>query len=846
MNRADARDAALDQREGELNAIRSGAMEWPPEPRHTLLRGEDGVTRAALARALGCTPQALAKVLPDPIGLGYGSKRSFDLYDSDLAYMLVDADPVRASRLRKSVRVTDTERRARIFDHLSELTGVEILRVEVGSFRSVNWLSFETSALTVLFGKNGAGKSTIIEALRRGAGRVSSLRGLQGAGEPQVGLGLRVHVSRTAEECAVAASYLALGLREPERSLVEDLWTALLQRPHAYGTPGNWMLACDPSARSSLLPTLKKLSNRERRIPSKVTEEMLEALSSATDEPFPIKRVEVQLPGIRVLSLSDDTSAIARDLYERIGEHLRPSNRRLGVTQVGSHVELEDHELDEEPASHNLRLTWFDDHQMECAPADAEHIEVTLGPNVHRARLGNVDELRDVIDRVSEDWAGGDEQARTDLRLLYTVARYGGPGEATSAWLDPTTQDQAVQLAAAIDTRANELAPSFVRVEGRIVLLPPRYESAGHVGIVLLSADGRMRSLDQLPSGIARWVGLVIDLATHEVLTGLSSRSGEGEATSGRASLEPVLFLADEPELHLHPSAQEEVVRWMIDWSATRTSIVATHAAPFLRLAPSEGQVVRVLEHPTEGVKALPLRGALLGELDEMSAELGLGRDWVLQLVRGVLFVEGLVDQAVLSLLAQDLLTRSRLLVVPLHGHSQTKALAQAELMLALGLPVAVLFDCITADDLDKLSNNPESKVSHEAQSAQRLLALRDRGLDCTVIPYDDGDICGAIPEETVKARYPKFPGWETIRRRVAKADEELSFKHAFLDSIGVSRKKDGETIVGLAESWDGHAPLPAPISRALAALEAWSDTLGTRSSLDIGVESPEDRLEGD
>ncbi len=59
--------------------------------------------------------------------------------------------------------------------------------------------------------------------------------------------------------------------------------------------------------------------------------------------------------------------------------------------------------------------------------------------------------------------------------------------------------------------------------------------------------------------------------------------------------------------------------------------------------------------------------------------------------------------------------------------------------------------------------------------------------------------------------------------------DSDASFKHYFLESIGASPKppKDSQVIVAIAEAWDGQAELPAPLRRTLAALKAWSDSLG-------------------
>jgi hypothetical protein len=85
----------------------------------------------------------------------------------------------------------------------------------------------------------------------------------------------------------------------------------------------------------------------------------------------------------------------------------------------------------------------------------------------------------------------------------------------------------------------------------------------------------------------------------------------------------PALLIADEPELHLHPSAQEEIVRWCLKISERWTVVVATHAAPFLRLSPSEGKLIRVVRTPSLGTRTDVLEASFLATLDEIGQELG-------------------------------------------------------------------------------------------------------------------------------------------------------------------------------------------------------------------------------
>lgn len=867
MDRESARAAARDRRRTELFGLLEDpeANGWPDLARGRLIRGAEGVTKTALARALGCSPQSLVGLLSSPTGEVLSSRTTglHQVYDPNLLFLLADHPKVVASRTRRLVTVVDADRRNSLDILFSSASRYEIVHVEITSFRTIQWVSFGTSTLSVLFGKNGAGKSSILDAIRTQFNTPDA-----GETDPCVELAVRFVTDSSADEAQVTAAYLALGVRSSLIDDIEDLITLMLRSPIAYGHNEHWLLGVDPTVGERGRKLSNRLMGSVGSLKGRLLQELVEASYRAVDEPQPIPSMALALPSVAVSTLSSDPGTLERRLFDQIGSTVDPISERLGTLTRGAPL-LAGNDEDQEPGTPSRDaadadadrciIEWIDEDEEPCPPHRAFSVRVTWSRSSESESVALTDVARltrqaeAIVDRLGPNG----ENVATYVTLL-RLARVIGSGSATSPWATtrPVPRTLAIATALAIEIAANRYCPDFAVDGGRILLSVPGHENAERVEVGILEASGSFRTLAELPSGIARWVALVTDLAASEVLQALSSGGlvhlmagsdmtpyGEDPDEERLDSLTAnllehvaslvgrgralMLLLADEPELHLHPNAQEEIVRWCCSASSRWTTIVATHAPPFLRLGVSEGRIVRVFRHADAGTRTALLEGTVLEELDEIAEGIGLGRDRLLQLVRGLVFVEGLADQAVLMHLAGDLIARQRLVVVPIHGHSQTKGVVQGELALALGLSVAVIFDNITREDLAALEVDPTARVSDEAKSAWRLVSQQERGLDCTVIPFESGDICGALPEATIRQHYPSFTTWDEINLTWA-SDRARSFKHVFLDALGVSRRADYETIVAIAKGWDGRSPLPHAFVRTLRGLEAWAEAIST------------------
>ena len=826
---AAAREAAVLRRILELQEVLLDpeGNGWPEFAFGRLLDGEHGVSKAALARALGCTSASLDGIIGDPIGTvwtGMGSS-PVKTYDPGLLQLLAAHPKVVASRSRRSLSVKDDDRRQRVQDFLGPRPSGELRRVAIRDFRSIQSASFMVDWFTVLFGRNGAGKTSILNALRL-AGDQRHSTGVD------VSFEVELRSVGTLSDALEVACYLSLGTPRKLRRDVETVVYGMLTAPAAVGRPGEWYLAASPALSPELRRTAVRLDGQLR---SPVLSSIALAVAQSLEVARPIPPYPLSTRFIyEVLEVSADADAIEERLFERIAETIESAQQSATFIPGTVDPSTEMHKPEQmAPDSETASLQWIDEHANPTQPAHATHIQIRLadGTSSPAAPLIDTEDMRRLFVWARER-AVVDPSIEALYPLLYALARFG-VGEGSSPWSPVRSSDRSVAEGALvrIEAEANRLAPNFVTQQGRIVLVPPQDDATGRAAVFMVGRSGVLHRISQLPSGVARWVGLVVEMALGSVekLLVVAARSGSWSEINDKSRFTPDgrVFVVDEPEMHLHPAAQEEVVAWLAGLSRRENAhvIVASHAPPFLRIAASEGRINRVSNHHSEGTKVLQMDGHLLEDVDSLADELGLGRDRLLQLVRGMVIVEGATDQHVLSVLGADILTRHRLVVVPIGGHSAASGLVSGELAAAIGLPVAVMFDDVTAAALEAVERDPDAKVPSEVKSARKLLDQRERGLDCTIIPFEAGDICAALPESTIRTVYPKFPGWPTVEAR-HQSNPTTSFKHTFLDTLQVSRQKDAETIKRIVDEWDGRAEPPHAFRRALEALDAWGDSL--------------------
>lgn len=128
--------------------------------------------------------------------------------------------------------------------------------------------------------------------------------------------------------------------------------------------------------------------------------------------------------------------------------------------------------------------------------------------------------------------------------------------------------------------------------------------------------SARNFDLSVVGSGIRVWT----QYSLQEAIRALRRARAE-EADSERRSI----YVLDEPERHLHPSAQVDIARWLAERVHDGAqALIATHALPFLDI-PYEGtEYFRVFRDNAGLTRASRLTPDPIGGLDRHVKEAGL------------------------------------------------------------------------------------------------------------------------------------------------------------------------------------------------------------------------------
>ncbi len=251
----------------------------------------------------------------------------------------------------------------------------------------------------------------------------------------------------------------------------------------------------------------------------------------------------------------------------------------------------------------------------------------------------------------------------------------------------------------------------------------------------------------------------LLDVDTFDWMDTPAPSDAAGEITQ-------VLYLIDEPEIHLHPLAQDEVARWLLGKTEDEQVgvAVATHSPAFIDLPIDKVQFVRC-ERTAEDARSRS--AARLFELppdrsrlvDELAGKGGYRRHDLLLRGRVPLLVEGKHDQRYVDAAFWAIYHREPaqvgLNVLPVDGIDNFLAKYQQVVtgMYPSWAPVFILHDRPNPSqkgNLDKLAR-------HKGHERLVLCAL------------DVDDISLAFPIELVRGLAcagPEFPDWKTLEAR--------------------------------------------------------------------------------
>lgn len=340
-------------------------------------------------------------------------------------------------------------------------------------------------------------------------------------------------------------------------------------------------------------------------------------------------------------------------------------------------------------------------------------------------------------------------------------------------WFDEGTglpADDVIEGCRLLSELATLLAPQFVTRDYRVEVqaLEPRWwelNKGQRLRIALVPHDVEEPEykgpppgygLDAVGSGLRVWTMF----AVHEALRRSSKR--ESKTT---------LFVFDEPERHLHPAAQREVVSFIASIVGEGANvIVATHSPAFLNEAIPHARYVRLSRSEGETpvsrkTQAFPLDPGRLAAIERNLPELGLTRADLIQLTRGVLLVEGEHDRFIVQSFFGDDLADAHIRILSLRGTDNALALIDAELLQQLGVPVFLMLDRTSSQFVEDLNRG---RITRGATKEERVLAslavvLKSRQFEVTHVSLNVPDIAWALPEKAVKLVAPTFPGWKQV-----------------------------------------------------------------------------------
>jgi hypothetical protein len=453
----------------------------------------------------------------------------------------------------------------------------------------------------------------------------------------------------------------------------------------------------------------------------------------------------------------------------------------------------------------------FDNEEDGFAPQSHE-LRDLIRPTIRRMDLEPEDlekELEESIELLAKRIVGND---------MGTIATFGEPSKfVPSSWLispnlrrDLDGKSAAWIVSPAVADAANRISshlqgllPTFIRELGEVqvvVRTPDSWTPGSRRVRVEFIENGESLEIDQVGSGVARWIALATRLACAELLA--ARRIGSRNPRSPNLSWLPeetdlerevrrrahndeiyqlqawkidpnelanvrfetsgsnTIVLIDEPEAHLHPRAVRSIARWLRETS-TRVSavVVATHNPELINIDSLSSQ--KVLFRRDGDESRVTIWDGIGSNLDAFAESFGLTAADLLQLSRLMLFVEGPHDEIVLRCFFGDVLDAAGVTVLVLHGAKNASMILESEIVVKVGIPVGVLVDNA---DVEKVKQG--TRTTYEESLIGRLLrewAAKDREIKTfgllrgDIIEYLDPSVCSEV------ARRP-FRDWRSVR----------------------------------------------------------------------------------
>jgi AAA domain, putative AbiEii toxin, Type IV TA system len=668
---------------------------------------------------------------------------------------------------------------------------VHAVELEDVDGQGIGGVSLSLDGLTVLIGKNGVGKSLILQAIEAVLGFSPVLDRQTRGSDPPVPYG-SVHISLdltggASDDWSWFRSILARGAQDGDLGSEVPGIGWVLGGPEDFANAEDyefWLRANEiTEAQDQSFDTFVErlfvaLDNRDEDVDRwGRSVALLVAALVAEDR----HRLAVQVfPGGAVDLLMYTDSAEGRADLENFFETMDYYAQRRAATDADS------------PGRRLLS-----DVSERLAEPTAGHVHVIrIGELPHDERL-----MRDLLERLPSTVhihdrvhdPEPDVDAAVD-KLMNTHSRKG--------WLETTADGGFVarpeirQTLARLADASNRLAPSFVTERGPIdIRLAPAAEwldsDAPRTMVGRARANGEFIGFPMLGAGTRRWVGESVRQACQEI----TSDDSAGEATT----IQGVIYLIDEPEMHLHPLAQRDVLDWIEQRVAEgHSAVVATHSPVFLNPSLSSAKLHALVRQDAD-LCQFDLSADTIDDLaavDGLGTALGLDRVMALQVMRGVLVVEGLHDELIIKKFWAADLAHARIRLLALRGTRNASRLIESDLLGSLGVPLCVMFDDVRDDVLESLLGGTEADVEtlnpEEAKVRSLLQALRhqqEAGHDVSFVPFPLPDVIAALPMAAIQRAFPgTHAEWSQLISEWRSSDRGRGFKAFALDRLGLGQ----------------------------------------------------------
>jgi hypothetical protein len=732
---------------------------------------------------------------------------------------------------------------------------MRLLRVDIDEFRSIKNQRVPVEGLVVLFGQNSAGKTSVLEAVEQLFTQAAALRA-----DP----------ADTSDLDVTGSVLFDLPGADVPSSEDARLYRSLLCGE--YATAGGSGSSEDPWGwlRDGLTSQLKDADLGEAR--SVLVDALASTGSAGTPEDRELLARSIFDPsaafftasdlGINVAAFGPSMPAVTMDAARRIAAIPDGDDPLLKVAA----------DLVSSSAAHICRVAGGAGSESFAGAfppvivldGNTESLLAELQravPAIHD-RLWHVEPEPEVLPFTLFEGATVTGVEQFEIREYGPANRYSPDGwlegrseegepDLPASW-DPYDQGDWYRVrhtllaaAKAIEAEANRVAPEFVTRQGTIgiEILPVSVWGGGlpRVRATFTEPEQGTRDLKVVGAGTARWAAAAARLACRQLQAGrqvvaddtgtpvedeaekrrIVSLARSAPLTQQAVHLEPsdapAVYIADEPEAHLHPAALHSVRRWLTGLAETAaTVLVATHSHALLD---STSELVnRVHVHRDgEGTQLQLMTGPLDEELGRFSEDLGISRGELLLMTRLALFVEGPHDQIILDEWFGDVLRGAGIRVFPVHGVDNLPGLAESEITTALGIRIATLSDDTSPSRAS--SGSPRSRGEH---AVGRLLDEAARkGTQVHPVGLDQPDILYYLDETICRHVAPAFPGWDAAEAERRNARSRLRWKRWVEDRYGLSLTREG--VRRLAQMCRQEHKIPAELTRKVHGLTAYA-----------------------